>query len=907
MTFDFLSSEARRAIVAAQKLARGRDEQEVQLEHLLTALLATPATAEIIRRAGVSPDALRPPLEDALAALPKVRGANVYLAAEVLRLLDMAQVDARERGEKLVAPEHLLLGIPLETRSQAARILREAGATLPKLEAAMLGPAPGGGGGRAASREAARRDGHSSDADASAASGDFAGRYPQLARYTRDLHRLAAEGKLEVVIGRDDEIRRVIQILGRRTKNNPMVVGDPGVGKTAVVEGLAHRIARGDAPVWLRRKRLLALDIGSLVAGAKFRGEFEERVRSVLQEVQDGGGEVLLFIDEIHALVGAGKGEGSLDAASLLKPALARGELSCIGATTLDEFRLHIEKDPAFERRFQPVVVEEPNDEECLAMLRGIKRPYEERHRVRILDPAIVAAVSLSRRYVAGRCLPDKAIDLLDEAASRLRLELDSHPDEVDALERRSTSLRVELESLRRESDANSGQRRAAIDQELAALADRLGPLRAKWDAELGAITALRLAEGALETARSEAEAGERRGDLAAAAEARYGRVLPLEKAVAEAETKLREVQGAERLLEDAVEPVHVARVVADWTGIPVARMLEGERKKILGIEDNLRRRIIGQDEAVRLVGHAVKRARAGLQDGSRPIGSFLFLGPTGVGKTELARALAEFLFDDDNAMVRLDMSEYMEKHSVARLTGAPPGYIGFEEGGQLTEAVRRRPYAVVLFDEVEKAHPDAFNVLLALLDDGRLTDSRGRTVSFQNVVLIMTSNLGSSAILSVLDGAGGGGRTEAAAGTGAGRDKQAVDREVKAAVRAHFRPEFLNRIDEMVIFNPLGPKEIAAIVDLQMKRLSKLLGEQKLTIELLPEARDLLVAESHDPAFGARPVKRCIQRRLRDPLSEKILAGDLIPGDRIVVGRRGDELVFEARRSPEPAAARSP
>ncbi len=713
--------------------------------------------------------------------------------------------------------------------------------------------------------------------------------YPTLQRFSRDLTLLAAAGRLDPVIGRDDEIRRVMQILGRRSKNNPIVVGEPGVGKTAVVEGLAQRMAAGDVPAGLLGKRLLALDLGALIAGAKLRGEFEDRVRAILQEVHQAGGEILLFIDEIHALVGAGKGEGSLDAASLIKPALARGELSCIGATTLEEFRQRVEKDPAFERRFQPIVIEEPDDETCLAMLRGIKRRYEERHGVRILDPAITAAVKLARRYVAGRSLPDKAIDLLDEAASRLHLELDSRPDEIDVVERRQTALRVEIESLRGDRDAESARRRDALVAEVDGLSARLGPLREKWHAEREAIRDLHAATASLETARDDAEGALRRGDLGAAAEARYGRIPALESARAAAEAKLQAVQGSDRLLEDAVEPLHVARVVGDWTGIPVARMLEGERQKLLGIEDRLRRRVIGQDDAVQRVGLAIKRARAGLGDPGRPIGSFIFLGPTGVGKTELAKALAEFLFDDEGAMVRLDMSEYMERHSVARLTGAPPGYVGYDEGGQLTEAVRARPYSVVLLDEVEKAHPDVFNVLLALLDDGRLTDARGRTVSFANVVLIMTSNLGSQAIL---DAAG---------------DRDSVRREVAAALRGHFRPEFLNRIDETVIFDPLGTEQIEAIVGLQIDRLAKLLGEQQLAIEVSPEARALLAVESYDPAYGARPVKRALQRRLRDPLAEKILAGELVAGDTVVVTAADRALRIDKKAPPLSPGAPSP
>ncbi len=876
MSFDFLSREGRGAVVAAQRLARARDEEAVELEHLLSALTEVPASADVLERAGADLHQVRLRLEQALRGQAKVPGAKVYLAERVLRLLDLAQVEARERGEAAVSPVHLLIGIPLETRSAAAEVLRELGVTLTKLEqAAAATGRPAGGALPLSPDESEAPAANASSSPARGMSGPTAGAPLAderagngigvlLKKYARDLTALAAAGGLDPVIGRDDETRRLMQILGRRGKSNPILVGDPGVGKTAVVEGLAARIAAGDVPSGLADKRILALDVGALIAGAKFRGEFEDRVRGLLAEVREAGGRALLFFDEIHTLIGAGQGDGALDAADLLKPALARGELTCIGATTVDEYRLHIEKDPAFERRFLPVMIEEPDEETGIAILRGIKTRYEDKHRVRVQDAALVAAVKLARRYVAGRALPDKAIDLLDEAGSRLRLELDSQPDEVDALARRERALALELATLDRDREADRGERRQRLSASLAELRARLEPMRSKWHAELDAINTLTGALRALNGLRGEAETAERAGDLARAAELRHGQLPALEKAAADAETTLRTVQGSERLLEDAVEPVHVARVVADWTGIPVARMLEGERQKILGIEARLRERVLGQDEAVRLVGQAVKRARAGLADPGRPIGSFLFLGPTGVGKTELSKALAEFLFDDEHALIRLDMSEYMDKHTVARLSGAPPGYVGYEEGGQLTEAVRRRPYAVVLFDEVEKAHPDVWNVLLAVLDDGRLTDSRGRTVPFANTVLILTSNLAGPAIL-------------AAAG-----DREAIRREVRAALHGHFRPEFLNRIDETVIFNPLGEKEIEAIVDLQLRRLAITLAEQKLTLEVTPEARALLARESYDPAFGARPVKRSLQRRLRDPLAEKILAGQLAPGDHI-------------------------
>jgi ATP-dependent Clp protease ATP-binding subunit ClpB len=874
VTFDFLSREGRAALVAAQRLARSRDEESVELEHLLHALSETAGSAQLLERAGADLSQLRGRLDQALRAHPKVPGGKVYLGERVLRLLDIAQVEARERGEAAVSPVHLLLGIPLETRSAAAEALREVGVTLPKLENAVTnGKPPVSPSPSPSPTVTDRSPSGTGTGTGTEGGGDLP---PLLAKFARDLTALAAEGKLDPVVGRDEETRRLMQILGRRAKSNPILIGDPGVGKTAVVEGLAARIAAGDVPSGLADRKILALDVGALIAGAKFRGEFEDRIRGLLTEVRDAGGRVLLFFDEIHTLVGAGQGDSALDAADLLKPALARGELTCIGATTVDEYRLHIEKDPAFERRFLPVMIEEPSEEVGIAMLRGIKGRYEQRHRVRIQDAALVAAVKLARRYVPGRALPDKAIDLIDEAGSRLRLELDSHPDEVDALARRERAVSLELETVNREHDLDSVERRQRLQSALAELRAGLVPLRTKWQAELAAINTLTQALSDLQAGRAEADAAERAGDLARAAEIRYGRVVAQERNLAGAEANLRAVQGAERLLEDAVEPVHVARVVADWTGIPVARMLEGERQKILAIERKLRDRVVGQDEAVRLVGQSIKRARAGLADPGRPIGSFLFLGPTGVGKTELSKALAEFLFDDERALIRLDMSEYMEKHTVARLAGAPPGYVGFEEGGQLTEAVRRRPYSVVLFDEVEKAHPDVWNVLLAVLDDGRLTDSRGRTVTFANTVLILTSNLAASAIL-------------AAAG-----DREAIRREVKAALHGHFRPEFLNRIDEMVIFNPLGEKEIEAIIDLQLRRLYAALAEQKLSLEVTPEARALLARESYDPAFGARPVKRCLQRRLRDPLSEGILAGTFTAGDKIRATAAGDLLRLE-------------
>ena len=797
-----------------------------------------------------------------MRAHPKVPGAKVYLGERVLRLLDIAQVDARERGQPAVGPLHLLAGVPLETRSGAAEVLREQGVTLPRLEDAIAKRPP-------LPQTAATL------APPSPPGVPMNEAPSLLAKYARDLTALAAAGKFASVVGRDLETRRLMQILGRQNKNNPILVGDPGVGKTAIVEGLAARIAAGDVPLGLKDKRILALDIGSLVAGAKFRGEFEDRIRGIIAEVKEAGGEVLLFFDEIHTLMGAGQGEGGIDAADLLKPALARGEITCIGATTLDEYRLHIEKDPAFERRFLPVLVEEPGEEICIAMLRSVKRRYEEKHHVRIQDAALVAAVKLSRRYVAGRALPDKAIDLLDEAGSRLRLELDSHPDEIDVLERRERSLRLELAAIGADRDPDAVDRAARLTRARADIEAELGPMREKWQAELGAIAALEAATSAAAQAQTEAQIAEKAGDLSRAAEIRFGRLPALATAVEAAEAQLRTVQGPERLLEDAVEPVHVARVVGDWTGIPVARMLEGERQKVLGIESNLTARVVGQEQAVRLVGHAVKRARAGLADAGRPIGSFLFLGPTGVGKTELAKALASFLFDDDSALTRIDMSEYMEKHSVARMIGAPPGYVGYEEGGALTEVVRRRPYQVILFDEVEKAHPDVFNVLLQVLDDGRLTDGQGRTVDFRNTLIVLTSNLGSDIL----------------ARQGEGEDSSAIREQVMDVVRAAFRPEFLNRLDDILLFHRLTRAQMAGIVDIQLKRLEQLLADRKMTIELDDKARKWLANAGYDPVYGARPLKRVIQRELQNPLAGLILEGRIKPGEKIRVGVKDGKL----------------
>ena len=863
MRFDFLSTGARQVVVAAQRLARGRGEEQVQLEHLLSCLCDNESAAEVIRAGGADPKQLAEKLTPLMAAFAKVASPQVFLGERVLRVFDIAQADAAERNGGLVEPTHLLLAIPLETATAAARTLRDAGLTLAKLEQAVAA-------------KVIVADGSASS------SGGPSDPAPLLARFARDLTAAAAQGLLDPVVGRDKELRRVLQILGRRSKNNPVLIGEPGVGKTAIVQGLAQRIADGDVPPRLVTRRIYSLDVGSLVAGARFRGDFEDRVNALVAEARASGGNAILFFDELHTLVGAGKGGGGLDAASLLKPALARGEISVIGATTPDQYRESIESDPAFERRFAPVKIDEPDDAHCLTMLRAQKARYEQRHEISIADSALDAAVKLSRRYVSGRALPDKAFDLLDEAASRLRLEMDGHPDEVDAMSRRITSADMELNTLPNDGSAATEATRKRLHGARSAAKVELERLRGLLERQKVAIANVRAAAAKRLQCLHELDHAEKRADLKTAARMRNSELPKLTQTWQEAQQHLQQTQLEGALLEDIVGPVHVARVVEDWTGIPVARALEGEGDKILNIADRLQKRVVGQDEAVRLVGSAIKRSRAGLSDPNRPIGSFLFLGPTGVGKTELAKALAEFLFDDEHALVRLDMSEYMEKHSVARLTGAPPGYVGYEEGGQLTEAVRHRPYAVVLLDEVEKAHPDVFNVLLALLDDGRLTDSSGRTVGFANVVLIMTSNLGASAILEVSSGKGDETSKRAA-----------ITDAVQSALRGHFRPEFLNRIDDVVIFNPLSASAIEAIVDLQFRQVGKLLAERGLTLQLTGEARGWLANTAYDPAFGARPVKRTIGRFVRDPLSEAILKGEFQRGDTIAVKLSDNALVF--------------
>ena len=860
MNIEKYSERVRGFLQSAQSYALGEGHQQFGPEHILKVLLDDEQgmAASLIERAGGDAKKAQLANDAALAKMPKVSGGNgqIYLSQPLAKVFNTAEDAAKKAGDSFVTVERLLLALVIEKSASTSKSLSGAGVSPNGLNDAINDI----------------RKGRTADS-ASAEEG-----YDALKKYARDLTADARDGRLDPVIGRDDEIRRTIQVLSRRTKNNPVLIGEPGVGKTAITEGLALRIVDGDVPESLKDKKLMALDMGALIAGAKYRGEFEERLKAVLNEVQAENGNIILFIDEMHTLVGAGKADGAMDASNLLKPALARGELHCVGATTLDEYRQHVEKDAALARRFQPVMVEEPTVEDTISILRGLKEKYEQHHQVRISDSALVAAATLSNRYITDRFLPDKAIDLMDEASSRVRMQVDSKPEELDELDRRIIQLKIEREALKKETDRASRDRLEKLEGELASLQEQADTLTARWQSEKNKLNKAADLKKQLDAARNELAIAQRSGEYQKAGELAYGSIPKLEKELAEAEAEDNTVTDS--ILQEVVTPDNIAQVVSRWTGIPVDSMLEGEREKLLRMEDELAQWVVGQGEAVQAVSRSVRRARAGLQDPNRPIGSFIFLGPTGVGKTELTKSLARFLFDDETAMVRMDMSEYMEKHSVARLIGAPPGYVGYDEGGVLTEAVRRRPYQVVLFDEIEKAHPDVFNVLLQVLDDGRLTDGQGRTVDFRNTIIIMTSNLGAEFLTQLGDN----------------EDSEVAREQVMDVVRASFRPEFLNRVDEIILFHRLHRDDMGAIVDIQLQRLERLLADRKIVLELTPEARNWLAEKGYDPAYGARPLKRVIQTSVQDPLAERILAGEIADGAHIRVDAGSDRLLFKPR-----------